>query len=338
MQRLSNLDDILFPVEEHPLFAWVKKDTGTVSVPVPHKKAIVNSNTYQVLGIVSDDYRLVSNREALDWAKQCCRTVFPETKDVEWEVKMIDAPMTRGHCYIDMMHNSTALDFNFVSPNERPDVFGPFIRVTNSYNSMRALSFDIGFYRKVCTNGMILPESVITFRFVHSKKEIHEKINFVVDQRRLIELKRIFNEFMCVLRDCRVPRPSFETFVFGVLQIHKPKNMKPNSRLECDWKQLKQDQRVLCDRYCNELGENAYAVFNAITEFATHPPQYRCIYRDRHSFQRLAGAWLNQFSMECRKKDFSLCDYLANLVKQNGNGDDTADDNGNERFPLFNQN
>ena len=85
-----------------------------------------------MLGIVSRDYRLVSNREAIDMAHKCCHTVFPETEPGEWEVRTIDAPSTAAYCHIDFVHNSTALDFTFVPPDERPDVFGPFIRVTNS--------------------------------------------------------------------------------------------------------------------------------------------------------------------------------------------------------------
>jgi hypothetical protein len=89
-------------------------------------------------------------------AATCART-----NSSEWTVKAIDAPSTAGHCCIDLVHNSTALDFSLVSPQGRPDVFGPFIRVTNSYNGLRALVFDIGFFRKVCTNGLILRDAII---------------------------------------------------------------------------------------------------------------------------------------------------------------------------------
>jgi len=150
MPRLNQIEDILFPVEEHPVFVSVKKASGEQRLPVPNKKAIINCDTGRVLGVVSRDYRLVSNREALDMAFDCCRTVFPETKPGEWDVQATDAPWSGGHCFIDIAYNSTALDFKFVLAQGRPDAFGPFIRVTNSYNSLRALAFDIGFSRKVC--------------------------------------------------------------------------------------------------------------------------------------------------------------------------------------------
>ncbi len=165
MPRLTELKDVLFPVEERPVFVTIGDPPGERWVAAPEKKAIVNRASGRVVGIVSRGYRLVSNQEALDWAFQCCRTVFPETQAGEWQANHIDAPGTGGHCFIDLVHNSTALDFCFVPAEDRPDAFGPFIRVVNSYNGLRALAFDIGFYRKVCRNGMIIPDSIIRFKF-----------------------------------------------------------------------------------------------------------------------------------------------------------------------------
>jgi hypothetical protein len=320
MPRLTQLDDILFPVEEHPVFVGVRTKSGERRLSVPDKKAIVNTKTERVLGVVSRGYRMVSNREALDWAYQCCQTVFPETKPGEWEVKDSDAPSTGGHCFIDLVHNSTALNFKFVPAEDRPDVFGPFIRVTNSYNGLRALAFDIGFFRKVCKNGLILPESIIRFKFTHMQRDIGKTISFEVAHDRLSKLKTSFNEYLGALRDCTVTRSKFEPLFCGVLLIRKPKNMKPEGPVAKDWNRLSHHLSVLCARYAEELGETAYAVFNAITEFASHPPQNRCIYRERHSFQRLAGDWLSRFTQECCKSNFELSDYLEKINKHDGNG------------------
>jgi len=87
MSRLAKIEDILFPVEEHPVFVHVKMKSGERRLPVSDKKAILNSKTNRVLGVVSRGYRLVKNTEALEWAYQCCTMVFPNTKPVEWEVK-----------------------------------------------------------------------------------------------------------------------------------------------------------------------------------------------------------------------------------------------------------
>jgi len=318
MPRLTELDEVLFPVEEHPVFAVVATEGDERRLPVPEKKAIINAESGRVLGIVSRGYHLVTNHEALDWAYQCCRIVFPDTQPGEWGVRATDAPSTGGHCFIDLIHNSTALDFEFVPPKDRPDAFGPFIRVTNSYNGRRALAFDIGFFRKVCTNGMILPESVVRFKFTHLDRDIGETIKFDVARERLEELTDTFGKYLGVLRQCEVRRSLFKPLVCGVLLIRKPKNAKPDTREDTDWEALENHLKELCSRYAKELGENAYAVFNAITEFASHPPHNRCVRRERHSFERLAGAWLYNFSRKCQEPGFSVDEYLENLGKTNG--------------------
>ena len=318
MPRLNQLDDVIFPVEEHPVFVSVKTESGERHLSVPEKKAIINAKSNRVLGVVSRGYRLVTNRQALDWAYQCCRTVFPETKAGEWEVKATDAPGTGGHCFLDLVHNSTVLDFSVVPAKERPDNFGPFIRVTNSYNGLRALAFDIGFFRKVCKNGMIAPETIIRFTYTHNQRDIGKAISFDIARDKLAKVQARFAEYLCTLHGCAVSASDFETMVRAALRIKPPAQSKPGSRVAQEWEALGAHVVELCTRYRGELGGTAYAVFNAITEFASHPPDNLCVHRERHSFQRLAGDWLNAFSQECRRPDFALPKYIEKLTKPNG--------------------
>jgi hypothetical protein len=314
MPRITDINQILFSVEEHPVFASINGEQAERRLPVHGRKAIVNATSQRVLGIVSRNYRLVTNRQALDWAWLCCRTAFPETSLAEWEVKAADAPSTGGHCSLDLVHNSTALDFSFVPPAQRPDVFGPFIRVTNSYNALRALSFHIGFYRKVCKNGLILPDSIIRFSFTHTRRDIGETIWFEIPHDKLANARTTFGSYLSSVRECLVRRADFEPLLRGALLLHPPKPLKPNTREADEWEALQDHLADTCDRYANELGENAYAVLNAVTELASHPPANRCIHRDRHSLQRLAGTWLNTFTRECSRPTFSVANYLEALA------------------------
>jgi len=315
--RLTRLDDVLFPVEEHPVFVSIKNPGGERLLPVLDKKAIVNATIGRVLGIVSRGYRLVTNREALSMAYQCCRTAFPATKDSEWSVSATDAPSTGGHCCIDLVHNSTALDFTDVSAGERPNAFGPFIRVTNSYNTLRALAFDIGFYRKVCKNGLILPDSVIRFKFTHSRSNIGETVRFQIAHDRLVKLNADFCEYLGVLRACKVARHDLERVVRAALRLKPPHSSKPEGVEANEWFRLTEYISGMATNYVAELGENAYAGFNIITDFASQPPDNRCVHRDRHSLQRLAGLWTTTFVKECRNDMFNLTKYLEQLEKPN---------------------
>jgi len=323
MPRLTQLDLLLFPVEEHPIFASVKSASGERRLSIPDKKAIVNRDRGRVLGVVSRGYRLVSNLEALEMARECCHAVFPETKPGEWEVRATDAPGTGGHCFIDLAHNSTNLDFTLVPARDRLDAYGPFIRVTNSYNGLRALSFGIGFYRKVCENSLILPESIIRFKFPHARSKIGKTIQFEVAHEKLSKLRASMSEYLGVLQDYPVGRDKFQLLLLGVLSLRKPKDAKPGSPEAEDWSALNCHLTSICDRYAGELGENAYAALNAMTEFASHPPENRCVYAERHTFQCRAGAWLNDFKRVCRTEGFDLDKYIEKITS-NGNGTATV--------------
>lgn len=226
--------------------------------------------------------------------------------------------------HLDLFHNSTALDFSSVPAHQRPEAFGPFIRVTNSYNGLRALAFDIGFYRKVCTNGLIVPRSIIRFTFNHLRRDIGETIGFEIAHERLEEVRNSLSKSFDSLRICAVAREDFEPLVCSVLLLKPPKPWKPNSRKAQEWEALNSHVTRMNDRYAHDLGENAYAVFNTITEFASHPPDNQCVHRDRNGFQRLAGTWINAFPEECRRPDFSVAEYLEKAAlegKTNGSAD-----------------
>jgi len=65
-------------------------------------------------------YWLVGNREALAWAAQWCRTVSPESQPGEGVMEVVDAPSSRGHCLLELAHNSAKLDFSIGPAAQRP--------------------------------------------------------------------------------------------------------------------------------------------------------------------------------------------------------------------------
>ena len=310
--RLSLLSDVLFPVEEHPVFVVLRDESGERRVAAPNKKAIVNTANHRVLGIVSRDYQLVTNQEALEWAYECCQNVFPNTNSAEWDVSATDGPSTGGYCRIDLVHRTAALDFRDVRPGQRPEAFGPFIRVTNSYNGLRALAFDIGFYRKVCQNGLIAPDTIVQFKFAH-QRNLEMGIRFEVARDRLANLQAKMSEQFASLKKCRVPRTAFEPMVQAALMIHPLKSTRPGTGEAGEWASLEAHIQGLCNRYACELGETGYAVLNAITDFASRPPRNRHLHRDRHGLQRLAGTWLTTFTHDCAQPGFAIATHVGKM-------------------------
>ena len=128
MARRTELGEVLFPVRMEPLFVRL----GGRDVRVPDSQAVVHAQAGRVLGVVGREYRLVSHREALDLAMACAHEAFPETRPGEWQVAAVDAPATGSCCFIDLRHNTGALDFQGLPGSAKPEVYGPFVRVTSS--------------------------------------------------------------------------------------------------------------------------------------------------------------------------------------------------------------
>lgn len=300
------LDDLLFEVEERPVYAGAGPGRYT---PVPGKKAIVNRKNGHVLGVVGRDYRLVTNKEAMEAARLCCRQVFPSTKPEEWQFSTAESPATRSSCAIDLVYNSAALNFSVVEPGDKPEAYGPFIRVANSYNGRRALGFEIGYMRKVCQNGLILPDSLIRFHYSHSRRDIGQIITFRIDSEKIARFQNGFSGMVNTLLARPIGREFFTPIVETVYGIVRPEEPKP----EEGWAELTGFLNRVCDGYATTLGENAYAVFNAVTDLASRPPQLPCFRRSRQSLQRAAGAWLPGFTSACRDPGFMLQEYLKGV-------------------------
>lgn len=311
MARLAGIEDILFNVEEYPVFARLPETDSPKWVEAPGRKAIVDTWSKRVVGVVGKDYRVVSNLDAILWGYQACMKAFPETDIVEWNLGKVDAPGTGSRCSIDILHSTATLDFSFVEAGNKPEAYGPFVRLTNSYNCMRALSFEIGFFRKVCGNGLILPQAVIRFRFNHLKSEIGAQIDFDVSSGAFLKMRQSFLESLDVLTGCQVAEEDFELLARSALGIRPPFNVEKSPRVQEDWQELSYCFSALCDRYYRDLGGNAYAVLNAVTDFASHPPDNRLLRRDCHSLQKMAGSWASEFSRRCVLPEFTVSDYLG---------------------------
>ena len=210
-----------------------------------------------------------------------------------------------------MTHNSARLRFDSVSASLRPDTYGPFIRVTNSYNRKRALGFAIGFMRKVCSNGMILPQSSISFSLDHNTKKIRERIEFETSRNRFQNLKTKFLRFLDPLQECPIPSEFFRPISLLALRVPPPK--PPSKRRKEAWDRFNEHLESLSEEYISEIGENAYALLNVISDLASRPLEVGLHRRERHSLQRLAGTWLAEFSSECKKASFYPPRYVQQL-------------------------
>jgi hypothetical protein len=221
MKHQTSVHDLLFDVDQVPIEAVVGSNGSTRRISIPGKKALVNKLTGLVLGVVSRDYRVVTNQEAVNLARDVCEKAFPGLSSVEWEAKRAAAPRTLSYAFIDLMHKTHVLNY-WDSEIKKDDPFTPFLRVTNSFNGARALRFDIGFMRKHCSNGVIFEEEVATIKASHSKEALAQ-LKIEITSRSLPQMWDEFSKFLTSVRSISMDTDQSTLALNTVLRLPEAK-------------------------------------------------------------------------------------------------------------------
>lgn len=307
--RQTDLKGVLFPVEMMPIY--FVKGQG-VQVQVKSHRVVVNKEKDEPVGVVSLGYRLVTNEEALHFATECASQLFGTVQPEDLEIFNVYAPERAWYCHIDLIHKGFEVNFF------RKEIYLPFVRVTNSYNATRALRFDIGFCRKLCLNGAIFESEAVQFKFIHSRKTIKSELDFKIAEGKLKALHQKFETDAERLHRFQIPVGMEVPIFFKALTLPLPTENKDLSQAKQQFfQEITEQVSRLVKKYFERLGPNAYSLFNAMTEFASYPPEVKYFRRSPHSLQVLAGTWSHAFAGELAKDggQFNLETYLGNYCR-----------------------
>lgn len=318
--RKTDLSTVLFPVEKRPIFfrdqpsARPSESRGTERAPhfheVPRFEAVVDVERNHTFAIVSERYRLVANREAVDLGEKCFSQVFSQATTEAMEVFNIIMPATRSFCHVDFVHKD-----HVVQP-WGGDKWWPYLRVTNSYNRTKPLRFDLGFCRAICTNGMIFGREHIVFRYYHTHDQISVEGRFQVDAGRLKELEVQFIEQMHNLKRYYVPPNRMLAILCKALGIQGEPGDLGDPRRRERLIEFRDGVRRLTDRYFAEVGPNGYAALNVITDFASRPTLYISQEAMIDPLQKRSGDWVSSFLGAIQDPKFDFDNYLGDFARR----------------------
>jgi len=298
MARNTNIDEQLFPVWQQPVY--LEKQPK----PIPGFKAIAgnpNGSSQTVFSIVSDNYQLVSNKEALEMGKQIHAKLFPNAQENSFEIFNVIAPASKSFCHIDI------IDKNYTLNIWQQEVYVPFVRIHNSYNRSRSLQFDIGFCRKLCDNGMIFEQQAVKLKFAHTKQSISLE---GLDKINVEHLKKLGQDFISKTTKStkiQLPKKYFVPLAAKTLNrtfnFHEQDPVKKRivaEKIELFTNSIDQ----YSDRYINKdhMGETAYAFYNVITDFASNNDKLQA--SAKNGLQTKCGMWINQVGELVEKQGF----------------------------------
>ncbi|MFY9150386.1 MAG: DUF932 domain-containing protein [Prolixibacteraceae bacterium] len=293
-----NIQDILFKVKLQEVYSDFRFPNTLFKLPVgtPHYHAVVNQAEGKIISIVGKNYQLISNEEALEMGKQIFTQLYPFVKTSELIPYKVVAPNSKASAHIDLIHKN--VNFNVWEQ----ETWLPFLRTTNSYNRSVALSFEIGFVRKLCSNGVLFNKQSIKLKFLHNKGN---KVDIPSAANQIRATSDLFKEQCKCLKDYLIPREHMFALICKILNINLelPKDNQVKKKIN-SLQNLIEVTKILTARYTNELGSNAYAAFNVVTDIVSHQNLYKNLtgfHFNVRSFFAKPTDWMDDFSKQTRK-------------------------------------
>lgn len=322
-KKAPQISDALFPVGVESVFMEKQsarqlnlfgnevldpKNTHREYLKIPKFRAIIAKDNNQVFAVVTGNYHLVSNAEALKMGEECFRQVLTLTKTEDMEFHNLIMPATRSFCHIDFIHKGKKHDLF-----SKDDSWYPFLRISNSYNRTLALNFKVGYCRWICRNGMIFGGQSIDFKYHHGRQIEKAETHFRLRSGAFVDLEKAFFESLHNLKRYHVPPQLIWPLTCKVFGITKPD--LENRQQANMYAMRKRRVEELATKYFAEMGQNGYAALNILTDFATRPVGYISVSQTIDALQHKAGEWVDEFVAAIADTSFTYDAYLADYLE-----------------------
>ncbi len=114
-----------------------------------------------------------------------------------------------------------------------------------------------------------------------------------------------FSNFLTSIRSIEMDTAQSSLALNTVLRLPVPKSDDKPARKE-DLNTLSADFASRLANYREELGPNAYAVFNTLTDIAARPPGNVLFQKNRDTIEKRSGRWLKELACQSQTPGFDL--------------------------------
>lgn len=307
------LNNVLFDVKLQDVYSDFRYPNTLFNLPIgtPHYRAVVNQSDGNIISIVGKNYQLISNQRAVEMGKQIFTQIYPFVKADELILFKVVSPKSRASVHIDLIHK----DVNFKVWDQ--EEWLPFLRTTNSYNRSIALSYEIGFVRKLCSNGVLFNKQSIKLKYFHNKGNT---VDITSAANQIKTTSHLFTEHCKFLKDYKIPNKLMFALVCQILDIklELPNENQINKKLN-SLQNLMELTSVLTKRYSDESEPDAYTAFNIVTDLVSHQDEYKNLtgfYFNVRSYFAKPTDWMDDFSAKLNGKGFVYTEYLKDTINR----------------------
>ena len=307
--------EAFFPVTVHPAF-W--QDYQNRHHYIPGQKVLVDAERNSPLAVVSEGYKVITNEQAYKMADVIVQGVFDGHTLGSFQCYNIMMPSTRSSCRMDFIIPQSS----FSAFGNRSESYTPFLRISNSYNRTLVLRYEIGFCRWICLNGCIFGAKSYTATFVHSLQKKQRTLAGAVEEARrtigsIDAIWKVIERKLTTLSRIAVPFDLALPVFCGVFGIP---NVDGNDvSFRSAEKYASRAERFLeqAKSYYDELGPNAYALFNALTDYASFPEGQESMSSTLvHGYQRRVGTWADDLVAAAGETGFLFRDHVSKEARE----------------------
>ena len=156
-----------FPVALKPLLFNDEEDFNVENfINIPERRVIVRTDTNQVLGIASPNYKIITHKSVVD--------------------KFDGLDFLKRDRITTAQNGALMLaDYDIKNKKEfqvkKGDIVKMQLRLFNSYNFSCGVGFELRALRLVCTNGLMIPKAVGRFSYRHFENAPVEQLATLID-------------------------------------------------------------------------------------------------------------------------------------------------------------
>lgn len=242
-ERNTDKSRISYPVN---LFPLTFKDPEIASkISGDPGVCVVRSDSNQIICHASSDYQLVPHNDILSIVEETFKV-----NNIPFELYDIH---TGGGKYNKMYANYILPKYTF---NVEGDSFTPFIQVYNSYDKSLLFGSITGLYRNACWNGNLWgTKDMQLIRSKHVGNKI-DLFNVFISMDKWVEGLGIAKFNLQKLLHQQLSSTTIEDVINSIFATKRDRKLIVESDL--------------ISSSITEFGDNRYALFNAVTNYATH--------------------------------------------------------------------
>lgn len=247
LDKFAGNDDFLFNVRREEILT----SSGSL---IKGKRAIVNDITNEVVGVVSDKYRVVTNHEVM------------EHMSFALEASGLDLDGISAEAIVG--YGGSRAMVNIVIPAHEIKVKGDVsklkISVLNSYDGRWKYRSYAGALRMACMNGSVLGKFMGTYSEFHT-----QKLDVKAGAQKIVDMAENFHKAEDWWNQMLERKVDSERLKRAICIFLTGKS-EPENRKEIVLTPIALKIIELFNTYSKEFGANAYALYNALTDYVTH--------------------------------------------------------------------